>query len=607
MTNKKKKFRITQIRHPLYSLPDDDFDKWRICYRAGDTFIRHYLQRFNPREGDENFVLRQKIAYAPAFAKAAINEIRNSVYQRMGEIRRLGGPKNYQDAIQGNNAGVDLCGSSMNAFIGQDVLTELMIMGKVGIFVDKQRIDSPLLADNKDKRPYLYYYTRENILSWDSTYVQGDEVYTNLLLRNSVMEYDPDTSLPLGYREVYRHFWININDGYVYVDDWIDVPDENNKDQYISIKTRDTIKLDLKEIPFVYLDIGQSMMEDIANYQIGLLNLASSDLNYAFRSNFVFYTEQYDAMAEQTYGRRAVAPKVDPNNPLVDIKKLDAAQQGTAALAGTASSTDQVNVGGVSGRKYGKGLDRPGFIAPPSEPLMASMKKEEQMKEELRLIINLSMSNVAPQHASAESKKEDKSGLENGLSGIGLELEYGERRIAKLWSMYENSKEVAEVNYPRKYEIKSDADRQTEAKNLNGLKGAAPSRIYAKEIGKEIARIMLSGKVRQETLTQIEDEIDKAEYITSDAKEIQIDVEAGLVDKETASNARGYNGKIVVPIAAEEYTKRMAQIAASQQKGVGAARGVGGNPGDANIEKQASQHPDTNPTSGGSLTRGGAN
>jgi hypothetical protein len=191
-----------------------------------------------------------------------------------------------------------------------------------------------------------------------------------------------------------------------------------------------------------------------------------------------------------------------------------------------------------------------------------------------------------------------------GLSGIGLEMEYGERRIANIWSEYENSKDIAEINYPRKYDIKSDEDRQSEATELNKLKGAAPSRTFAKEIGKQIATTMLNGKVKAETLIIIQKEIDDASFITSDAKEIQIDVEAGLVSKETASNARGYDGKTEVPIAEKEYTTRMAQIAASQTKGVGAARGVGGNPSDANIEKTASQNPDNNPTSGGGLTRG---
>lgn len=578
--------RVTQVRHPDYFSADEDFEKWRICYKAGDAFINRYLQRFSHREGDDNYLLRKEIAYAPAFAKAAINEIRNSLYQRMGEITRLGGPANYQVAVAGYKAGVDLHGSSMNAYIGQDVLTELMLMGKVGIFVDKQQIDDPRLDLNKDKRPYLYYYTRENILSWDSQYAEGEEVYTNLLLRTYVMEYDETTKLPLGYTEYYRHFYLN-TEGTVSVNDWVDYLD--TADGQTKSKIARSYTLNMPEIPFVLMDIGQSLMEDIANYQIGLLNLASSDLNYAVRSNFPFYTEQYDALSEQSYGRRQVLPKVDPNNPQISLSKLDEAQRGTAAAAGTAGINDEVRVGGVAGRKYGKGLDRPEFIAPPSEPLLASMAKQAQMKDELRQVINLAMSNVAPQHASADSKKEDKSGLENGLSGIGLELEYGERRIAKIWSMYEKNKEIAEVNYPRKYDIKSDADRQGEAKSLNELKGAAPSRIFAKEVGKQIAVTMFAGKVRSEVLTNMLKEIDDAKFITSDPEHIKIDVEAGLVSKETASNARGYDGKTETPIAEAEYTKRMGEIAASQSAAT-ANKGLPVGGGETELQKQDSQN-----------------
>jgi hypothetical protein len=604
---KKKKRLITEIRHPDYCLEFDDFYKWRLCYNSGDAFIHRYLQRFSIRESDPNYQRRLAMAYSPSFARAAINEIRNSIYQRMSEINRLGGPDNYQEAITGFTAGVDLHGSSMNAYIGQDVLTELMIMGKVGVIVDKSRIDDPRLDLNKNKRPYLYYYTRENILSWDSRYAENDEIFTNLLLRTNLLEVDPESNLPIAYNEVYRHFWIN-EDGYVSVEDWIEYIDENEQDpiDQKKVKSINQYDLNLTEIPFVMMDIGGSLMEDIGNYQIGLLNLASADLNYALTANFVFYVEQYDQLTEQTFSRVPITPKIDINNPLIDRSKLDAAQRGTQSLAGTSASGSEVETGGITGRRYGKGLNAPDFIAPPSAPMMASMEKQAQMKDELRQIINLAMSNVAPQHASADSKKEDKSGLENGLSGIGLELEYGERRIAKLWAMYENSKEVAEVNYPRKYDVKSDSDRQNEAKSLKDLKGAAPSLTFAKEIGKQIAHTMLSGKVRAEVLIKIDKEIDDAGYITSDAKEIQMDVEAGIVDKTTASYARGYDGKTVVPIAEEEYTERMAQIAAAQSSGVGAARGVGGDPTQSKIEKQNSQNPDTNPTSGGSQTRGPA-
>jgi hypothetical protein len=403
---------IVDIRHPDFLEFEPNFDKWRISYRGGDRFIQRYLEKFSQREGDISFASRKKIAYAPTLAKAAINEIRNSIYQRMSEIARIGGPKNYQDAIIGKFAGVDLHGSSMNAFMGQDVLTELLMMGKVGVFVDKPTILDPLLAENKDKKPYLYYYKREDILSWDGYYCDGEEIYNNVLLRSYELNRDSRSGLPLGYTVYYRHFYIDSR-GKVRLDiyeDYIDQSDNIRKERVVK-----TILLELKQVPFVLMDIGQSLMEDIANYQIALLNLASSDLNYSLRSNFPFYTEQYDPLTEQTFNRRPRPPKVDPNNPLIDHKKLDEAQRGTADLAGMGSSNDEVSVGGVSGRKYGKGLNQPTFIAPPSEPLLASMQKQREMKEELRQIINLSLTNLAPQHASVESKKEDKSGLENGL------------------------------------------------------------------------------------------------------------------------------------------------------------------------------------------------
>ena len=72
----------------------------------------------------------------PKFAEAAINDIRNAIYQRMRDITRKGGSKAYQYAVNGNNLGVDHRGATMNAFIGVKVLTELLVMGRVGVFVD---------------------------------------------------------------------------------------------------------------------------------------------------------------------------------------------------------------------------------------------------------------------------------------------------------------------------------------------------------------------------------------------------------------------------------------------------------------------------------------
>ena len=47
------------------------------------------------------------------------------------------------EAINGLNLGVDLRGNTMNGFLGIKVLTELLIMGRVGVYVD-----SPLVPGN---------------------------------------------------------------------------------------------------------------------------------------------------------------------------------------------------------------------------------------------------------------------------------------------------------------------------------------------------------------------------------------------------------------------------------------------------------------------------
>ena len=104
----------------------------------------------------------------PKFAGAAINDIRNAIYQRMRDITRKGGSKAYQYAVNGNNLGVDRRGSTMNAFIGVKVLTELLVMGRVGVFVDAPPVpQAATLADSGGVPPYLYKYDIEDILSLD--------------------------------------------------------------------------------------------------------------------------------------------------------------------------------------------------------------------------------------------------------------------------------------------------------------------------------------------------------------------------------------------------------------------------------------------------------
>ena len=573
--------RITKLRHPEFQDLAFEWDKYRYVYKGGREFVNRFLKKYSKREDTADFQMRRGISFSPSYAKAALNKIKNSIYQRMAEIVRIGGPANYQASVKGDGIGVDLHGASMNRFIGQVVLPELLSMGRVGIWVDKPTIDSPLLINNKDKQPYVYHYKTEDICSWSTGWYNGEEVVVNILLKDSNYTFDQTTGLAGSVKEVYRHAWLG-EDNQVHIQLWEPADNDNDPEDK---KLGEEIVLPLPRIPFVFLKLSESLLTDVADHQIALLNLESSDLNYALQANFPFYTEQVDPNSESVYTRRAPAPR----NSDADRDTNEEGQVAGTGAEGKRADKQEVKVGTHRGRKYMKGMDRPDFIAPPTAPLEASMKKQEQIKREIYDLVNIALANSEPQHASADSKAMDDRSLESGLSYIGLELEYGEREIAKIWGLYEN-KTPATVTYPSKYSLKSDAERRAEAEQLLEMIGAAPSKAYAKEIAKQIAYLLLSGKVENKVIEKIAKEIDTAEWLTMDIEKIQIALEAGIVDAETASNAAGFDGKKVVPKAQKEHAERLKLIADSQANG--AARGVpdrSGKKSDAKLEKKNSQ------------------
>lgn len=139
---------ITAITHPHYDEYIQDWIKWRFAYLGGRRFINTYLKRFSAQEEDADFITRKEITPCPRFAGAAIDEVKNSIFQRMIDISRVGGTATYKEAINGGEYGVDLLGSSMNSFIGRKILPELLVMRKVGVYIDMPRVDKLTLAEN---------------------------------------------------------------------------------------------------------------------------------------------------------------------------------------------------------------------------------------------------------------------------------------------------------------------------------------------------------------------------------------------------------------------------------------------------------------------------
>jgi hypothetical protein len=533
---------IENLTHPDYDLLSPDWVKWRLAYEGGREFIDTYLSLLSSRENANDFAVRKASSYCPAFAEAGINEIKNSIFRRLVDIIRVGGSKSYQDAVAATNGGVDLRDNSMNSFIGTEVLLDLLLMAKVGIFVDMPVLNGKTLSDTKNKRPYLYSYSTEDIRSWAYDVPGQPNEFSHILLRDHLYEKDAITRLPVDKTERFRYLRKESNGvrlGFFNTDGVaINADGKPSTDTYL---------LDLPQIPFVLITLPNSLMKNVADYQIALLNLESADINYARKANFPFYTEQFDPRTDAIYQK-----------PANEGQSTDQAGK------------DEISVGPTQGRRYPINTDRPGFIHPSAEPLNASMKKGRQLKEDIRLLINLSLSAFNPATNSTTNKQMDNQGLESGLSFIGLTLEKAERQVAKFWAMYEGG-EPATVNYPDNYSIKSEDDRQKEAEGKQKLMEVVPSNLYRREMAKEIVRITLSCKVPNSVIDKIEAEIDSAPTMTSDPKTIAMDWTNGFVSTETASAARGYSPDEYEK-AKKDHAERIANVLKAQTT-PGQARG----------------------------------
>lgn len=575
-----KEGNIAATLHPEYLIMADEWEKFRFVMRGGDEFIHKYVEKYSDAEADPDFVKRKRMTPVAAFAYAAIKDILNAIFQRLNSVRRQGGPESYKEAIRGKMGGVDLMGSTMNHFIGTEVLPELLSMGKVGVYVDNFKIEGRrTLARRNNQHPYVYVFPAEDIRNWEM-YVKGNELkFKQVLLRIRTESVDPDINLINELVDGFRHYWIN-DAGEVWCADFdADGKPVGGDGEEVESIADAAFKLPTGEIPFHVLELDQSLLMNVANHQIALTNMESADVGYALRSNLPVYTEQFDQKFEHSFNQGF---SDEDNN------SDDAGADG--------GNPKQRKIGSSDGIRYPIGADRPGFIHPSPEPLKASMDKQKQLKDDIRQLVNLALSNVKTRFASAESKEMDERGLEAGLSAIGLVLEHAERVIGELWNQYEGSDSEITVHYPERYSLRSDSERRADAESLGKAASTVSSTTFRKEMQKEIAIILLGGKIADEDLDKILAEIDSGDYPTGDPDQIRNDVEAGLVSRETASLARGW-AKGEAEKAKKEKQEMMMERAASQGMNDSnlSARGVEDDSAEARREKEESQNPENNP------------
>lgn len=555
---------IINVRRPGYLTSTHDWSTWRDTFHGGEYYRDHYLLKFGDRETEQEFQERLQITPIPTFAKSAILDVRNSIYQRLVEVSRVGGSKAYQDAINGEGGGVDGSGLSMDAFIGKEVLTELLIMGHVGIYVDAAPPEGDSLAD-PTYPPYLSMYAPEDILSYSRfSRAQGGE-FSAVLLRDYHTEVTqvaaPSVSLPSDVQIRYRLVWKDPEDGEVYYklfDDAGEIvhPEDAREDG--------AVRTGLKRVPFILLDIGDSLLADVASYQAALLNLSSNDVYYAIKSNSPFLAIQRDAYGSGSHLKR---PESD-----------------------TDEGHDET-MGGGKGRYYGINEDAPQFISPPTDPLEASMKLQTKLEDSIRSLVNLAVANKqGTRTESGTAKKMSEQGLENGLAFIGMVLESGEKKVAQTWAEYENvvNPVPAVISYPDRYTLKTDEERFEEAEKQLDLAKRLPGKALKRAMAIRIARTLLEGKVTNESMEEITSEIRNADNLLVATETILEAHKAGLVDDATASTSLGFASGLVEQ-AREDRAIRIRQTLEAQTPRDGSV---------PNAAARGAPELDTNPNSG---------
>lgn len=507
--------------------------------------MREYLIR-QPDETDQEWKQRKLNTPIPAVAKGAVEDVIRAINQRLPDVTRHGGSAHYKAAVAGEGSGIDREGLSMNEFIGQSVLPELLVMGRVGIFVDNIAPDGPTLADGASQ-PYAYVYRVEDIVNWDMMRPEKQGTFSMVLLRDHEVSFNQafGISFPSQHKERLRLVWIG-EDGFMryrfFNKSMAPMPAIISNGQLVD-EGDGVVRTQLREIPFVMPTINDSLLSDAAPYQRALMNIASNEAMFAINVNSPLLLIQKDTRADALQWKKPPGGSEEPGG---QRSRNPEVRQG-------------VRAGWVRGRYYDTEEDAPSWLTLPAESLQGSSDYRKQLADEVRQLVNVAVQNqTGVRSESRESRELSAQGLESGLHFIAMKMQGAERSIARFVSMYEgNEKDVAVITYPKRFSLKTQNERLKDALAFKEIIDALPTQEAKKEGVKKIVLDLYTGVVSSAVMDKILTAIDRHPYI-GDFDAVMAMIEAGLITRETAGGSFDLS-----PEEVKKATDEKAEMAAS--------------------------------------------
>jgi len=520
--------------HPTYD-KDLYWDLRAVVSRTND-YVVAYLRRYSLRESTDAFNYRKQITPNDAQPRIALKKLCDSIRGRMVGIRRKVDLNNVMVALDGENKGVDAFGSSMTGLMSDSVVYEVALMGRVGLFVNRDEAPSDVKAEASANDPYIQVYPTETIVNW----VYGsDGLFNDLLLQ--ISEDVITDGFVTGTEKKFRRF-TRVN-GKVTVTTY-DKDFENGEERV----------WDVPMIPFYLIDF-ESQVERVLEMQKALNNLASSDYTFLIKSNFPLYTEQVD---------QAVKAQIQHNAIIAAQTAEDTGSVESAVTSHSKKVNTDVDAGTFQGREYGKDLDRPGWVTPPTAHLTASADRQELLKSDIDKALDVDSLNVREVKTSADSKQIDRETLIGGIYNLFLQLQRAETQILKMWLMYMDSASSVLIEYPDAFDLRSQEERLKAADKKLTSRDSVPS-ITAKRSLTLAAVGDLLPHATEEAMQKIAAELEKAEMFATPTT-LEMLVTEGAIPSELTMDALALDVKYAGE-AKKEHAEKMAVIAAAQSAG----------------------------------------